>query len=192
MTATVSGSKMTVKLADNFGGVGYIKWTLKDKEGDSFTRNIGVTQMLAAVTSEPTSSGSSSATVEPTSSETIASSSSAETNPVTQNSSSSVASDVSSSLEKTDAIALVTRAAQPFSLSITNNIVMLTGIPDEARITVMDVSGHSVMMQKNVVQTRGMASVNMQPYGCGIYLVNVRGQLSDGKKMNKTVRIMRR
>ena len=181
VTATVSGSKMTVKLADNFGGVGYIKFTLKDKEGDTFTRNIGVTQMLAAATSEPTSNSSSSAV--PTSSETIASSSSAEMNPVTQNSSSSVGSI---------AIALVTRAVQPFSFSITDNVVMLTGIPDEARITVMDVSGHSVMMQKNVVQTRGMASVNMQPYGCGIYLVNIRGKLSDGKKMNKTVRVMRR
>ena len=181
VTATVSGTKMTVKLADNFGGVGYIKFTLKDKEGDTFTRNIGVTQMLAAATPEPTSNSSSSAV--PTSSETIASSSSAEMNPVTQNSSSSVGSI---------AIALVTRAVQPFSFSITDNVVMLTGISDEARITVMDVSGHSVMMQKNVVQTRGMASVNMQPYGCGIYLVNIRGKLSDGKKMNKTVRVMRR
>ena len=69
---------------------------------------------------------------------------------------------------------------------------MLTGIPNEAHITVMDVNGHSIMMQKNVVQTRGMASVNMQPYGSGIYLVNIRGKFADGKTMNKTVKVMRR
>ena len=80
----------------------------------------------------------------------------------------------------------------PFSMNIVDNIVMLTGIPNEARITLMDVSGHSIMMQKNVVQTRGMASVNMQPYGCGVYLVNIRGKLADGKMMNKTVKVMRR
>ena len=55
VTATVNGSKMTVKLADNFGGVGYIKFTLKDKEGDSFGRYIGVTQQLAASATTPTS-----------------------------------------------------------------------------------------------------------------------------------------
>lgn len=48
------------------------------------------------------------------------------------------------------------------------------------------------MMQENVVQTRGMASVNMQPYGSGIYLVNIRGKFADGKTMNKTVKVMRR
>jgi hypothetical protein len=77
-------------------------------------------------------------------------------------------------------------------MTVTDNIVMLTGIPENAYITVMDISGHSIMMQKNVVQTRGMASVNMQPYGCGIYLVNIRGKLADGKKMNKTVKVMRK
>ena len=46
VTATVSGSKLTIKLANNFGGVGYIKFTLKDNAGDTFSRNIGVTQLL--------------------------------------------------------------------------------------------------------------------------------------------------
>lgn len=46
VTATVSGSKLTVKLANNFGGVGYIKFTLKDNAGDTFSRYIGVTQLL--------------------------------------------------------------------------------------------------------------------------------------------------
>jgi len=50
VTATVSGSKLTVKLANNFGGVGYIKFTLKDNAGDTFSRNIGVTQQLAIST----------------------------------------------------------------------------------------------------------------------------------------------
>lgn len=47
VTATVNGSKLTVKLADSFGGVGYVKFTLKDNAGDTFSRYIGVTQGLA-------------------------------------------------------------------------------------------------------------------------------------------------
>ena len=50
VTATVSGSKLTIKLANNFGGVGYIKFTLKDNAGDTFSRYIGVTQQLAIST----------------------------------------------------------------------------------------------------------------------------------------------
>ena len=175
VTATVSGSKMTVKLADNFGGVGYIKFTLKDNAGDTFSRYIGVTQMLAASATTPASS--SSVTPASSSSETPASSS---YNPE------------SSSSSETTGIMPAGSKTMPFSMNIVDNIVMLTGIPNEARITLMDVSGHSIMMQKNVVQTRGMASVNMQPYGCGIYLVNIRGKLADGKMMNKTVKVMRR
>jgi hypothetical protein len=52
VTATVNGSKLTVKLADNFGGIGYIKFTLKDNAGDTFSRYIGVTQGLALKASQ--------------------------------------------------------------------------------------------------------------------------------------------
>ena len=310
VTATVSGSKMTVKLADNFGGVGYIKFTLKDNAGDTFSRYIGVTQMLAASATTPASSSSvtpasSSSSADPTSSETPASSSSAgngstvvpsadgvyqaeggtmtnadfedknagfngtgyvnfagegesiveipvnvaaagaytvtlryslgkdETRELTVKTDKSATqtvaftstgawttwetkvvtvelpageskiaiATVSGDGPNLDQIVLVgentigmtaTKVALPFGYTITDNIVMLTGIPENAYITVMDVSGHSIMMQKNVVQTRGMASVNMQPYGCGVYLVNIRGKLVDGKMMNKTVKVMRR
>ena len=312
VTATVSGSKMTVKLADNFAGVGYIKFTLKDNAGDTFTRNIGVTQMLAGSAATPASSSSvtpasssSSVAVEPTSSETPVSSSSAgngstvvpsadgvyqaedgtmtnadfedknagfngtgyvnfagegesiveipvnvaaagtytvtlryalgkdETRELTVTTAKTTAqmvaftstgawttwetkavtlelpageskitiATVSGDGPNLDQIELKadsttgmaqSRPAQPFGITITDNIVMLTGIPEDANITVMDVSGNSIMMQKNVVQTRGLASVNMQPFGCGIYLVNIRGKLADGKKMNKIVKVMRR
>lgn len=52
VTATVSGSKMTVKLSDTFAGVGYITFTLKDNAGDTYSRKIGVTQKLAAVSAQ--------------------------------------------------------------------------------------------------------------------------------------------
>ena len=303
VTATVSGSKMMVKLADNFSGAGYIKFTLKDNAGDTFTRNIGVTQMLAASATTPVSS--SSETPASSSSENPASSSSAgngsavvpsvdgvyqaeagsmtnadfedknagfngtgyvnfagegesiveipvnvaaagtytvtlryslgkdetrelsvksaktnaqtvafvstgawttwETKDVTvelpAGESKITIATVSGDGPNLDQIELVAEStmgvatvqvAQAFRMSVADNIVMLSGIPNEAQITVLDVSGHSVMMQKNVVQTRGMASVNMQPYGCGIYLVNIRGKLADGRMMNKTVKVMRR
>lgn len=57
VTASVSGSKLTVELSENFAGVGYVTFTLTDKEGDTFTRKIGVSQGLAV------SSGSSSSSV---------------------------------------------------------------------------------------------------------------------------------
>ena len=52
VTATVSGSRLTVKLADSFVGAGYIKFTLKDNAGDTFSRYIGVTQGLAVNASQ--------------------------------------------------------------------------------------------------------------------------------------------
>ena len=79
-----------------------------------------------------------------------------------------------------------------FEMQVVGNIVMLTGIPNESRITVMDVNGHSIMMQENVVQTRGMTSFDLTTLRSGIYLVNIRGKLADGKMMNKTVKVMRR
>jgi hypothetical protein len=47
VTATVNGSRLTVKLAENFAGAGYVQFTLKDNAGDTFSRYIGVTQGLA-------------------------------------------------------------------------------------------------------------------------------------------------
>jgi hypothetical protein len=47
VTATVSGSRLTVKLAENFAGADYVQFTLKDNAGDTFSRYIGVTQGLA-------------------------------------------------------------------------------------------------------------------------------------------------
>ncbi|MBQ9226058.1 MAG: hypothetical protein IJ177_07715 [Fibrobacter sp.] len=44
---------------------------------------------------------------------------------------------------------------------------------------------------KDVLSADGTASVNLQPFGCGIYLVNVRG-IDDGIKLNKTIKVMRR
>jgi hypothetical protein len=67
----------------------------------------------------------------------------------------------------------------------------MTGLPQNAKITVTDFSGNSVMTQKSVVTANGSASVNLQPFGCGIYLVNVRG-IDDGIKLNKTIKVMRR
>jgi hypothetical protein len=302
VTATVSGSKMTVKLADNFGGVGYIKFTLKDNAGDTFSRYVGVTQGLAAAVNP---ASSSSMTPILSSSDTPASSSSAGNGTVTaaeegvyqaedgtmtnaafedknagfngtgyvnfagegasiveipvsvatagvytltiryalgkdETRSLSVMTEKTSAQvldfattgawtawetktlkvelpageskitvatvsgdgpnldqikltpETTSGLTVAASAASPFRMTVTDNVVLMTGIPNEVRITVTDVSGHSVMTQKNVVQTRGMVTVDMQPYGCGIYLVNVRGKLANGKMMNKTVKVMRR
>ena len=77
-------------------------------------------------------------------------------------------------------------------MQVVGNVATFAGIPNDAQITVMDVSGHSIMVQKSVVQTRGMAVVDLQPFGCGIYLVNIRGVGVNGQRMNKTVKVMRK
>jgi hypothetical protein len=77
-------------------------------------------------------------------------------------------------------------------MSVSDNVVLLAGIPNEADIAVMDISGKNVMMQKTVTRTRGMATVDLQPFGRGIYLVNIRGIGVRGKKMNRTVKVMRK
>lgn len=65
VTATVSGSKMTVKLSDTFAGVGYITFTLKDNAGDTYSRKIGVTQKLAAASAQDPEPGVITETEEP-------------------------------------------------------------------------------------------------------------------------------
>ena len=173
VTATVSGSKMTVKLADNFAGAGYVQFTLKDNAGDTFSRMIGVTQMLAESAATPASSSSEGGDPQSSGSEPVSSSSSVGTDEPT-------------------GIAFAETSARPFRMSVNGNVVLLAGIPNEANITVMDISGKNVMMQKIVVQTRGTAVVDLQPFGCGIYLVNIRGMGVNGQRMNKTVKVMRR
>lgn len=65
VNASVNGSKMTVSLDADFGGIGFITFTLTDKSGDTFSREIGVTQNLPApeanVSSSSTGMSSSSA-----------------------------------------------------------------------------------------------------------------------------------
>ena len=160
VTATVSGSRLTVKLTENFAGADYVQFTLKDNAGDTFSRYIGVTQQLAA--SSATSSSSSL----------------------------SGEDSVSSSSSETTMLVKPTIATK-FHSTVSNNIVFMTGLPQNAKITVTDFSGNSIMTQKSVVAANGSASVNLQPFGCGIYLVNVRG-IDDGIKLNKTIKVMRR
>jgi hypothetical protein len=297
VTATVNGSKMTVKLADNFGGVGYIKFTLKDKEGDSFGRYIGVTQQLAASATTPTSSSSSEAVTPASSSSVTPASAAGSADGVYQAEDGTLANDaifedrntgfagtgyvnfaatagsstkipvtVKAAGEYTvtltyalgkdetrklcirvggeeavqmefastgtwtdwktvditlnlvagvneiefatidgdgpnlDQIKLtlsentsfaVPNSVAKFHSSVSNNIVFMTGVPQNAKITVTDFSGKNLMTQKSIVTTNGTASVSLQDYGCGIYLVNIRS-IYGSAKFNKTIKVMRR
>ena len=298
VTATVSGSKMTVKLADNFAGAGYIQFTLKDNAGDTFSRMIGVTQGLAESSSEQSSSSmnpeSSSSSDTPVSSSSFVASEDGvyqaedgtmthadfedknagfngtgyvnfategesvveipvnvatagtytltlryalgkeETRQLTVTTAQTAAQTLSFeytgawtewktmdlavnlpagesiitfatlsgdgpnldqialNAEFTTGSSIAKNIAKTFGITVINHIAFLTGIPDAARITVMDISGKSVMMQKTLVQTRGMATVDLEPFGYGIYIINIRGTTSNGNVMNKTVKVMRR
>ena len=158
-TATVNGTKLTVKLADSFGGVDYIKFTLKDNAGDTFSRYIGVTQQLAIQ-----NSGEGDSTV---------------LNDTTQTDSS------------TTLIASFS-PAQKFHYVVEDDVVYFYGIPVNAQIRVTDLSGKNPMLSKDVVTANGTASVNLQPFGRGVYIVNVRGMDRDGSCLSKTIKVMRR
>ncbi len=69
VSATVNSSKMMVSLDEDFAGIGYITFTLTDKDGDSFSRKIGVTQQLAApINSSSSSTPNSSSSANPSNS----------------------------------------------------------------------------------------------------------------------------
>lgn len=219
VTATVSGSKMTVKLSDTFAGVGYITFTLKDNAGDSFTRQVGVTQKLAAQSvgdvssSSAAESSSSIENLEPSSSETLSSSSvivipgdeqesqssssttvtpgdqetgSSSSNEVVPNSSETL---VSSSSNQNELQRLGMNGRRHFAMSIANNVVYLTGIPQKSMIMVTDLSGKHLMTSKSIVSGNGSAVVNLNYYGRGVYLLNVRGLSKNGSWLNKTMQV---
>ena len=165
VTATVSGSKMTVKLADNFGGVGYVQFTLKDNAGDTFSRYIGVTQGLAVNASQGGQDENDTTSV--------------------------VAGDSTATDSSTTSIATFS-PVKIFHYTVADNIVRLYGIPANAQIRVTDLSGRNPMLSKNVLTADGTASVDLQPFGRGVYIVNVRGMAHDGSRLNKTIKVMRK
>lgn len=258
VTATVSGSKLTVKLADNFAGAGYITFTLKDNAGDSFSRMIGVTQLKAvAASSQVTdsteeSSSSTAATIAKcgagSSKQTVKQGAAITDFCYTWENATTVevaglpaglTADVDNANKKVSISGTVTDkageyaftvtsvggtgdafvksgvititgdeadagagdpkdpagfvqilSARKFHMSVQNNIVHLAGIPQNATITVMDISGKHLMTQKSVVSVNGTAVVNLEPFGNGVYLVNVRG-MNNGRMMNKTAKVTR-
>lgn len=258
VTATVSGSKLTVKLADNFAGAGYITFTLKDNAGDSFSRMIGVTQLKAvAASSQVTdsteeSSSSTAATIAKcgagSSKQTVEQGAAITDFCYTWENATTVevaglpaglTADVDNANKKVSISGTVTDkageyaftvtsvggtgdafvksgvititgdeadagagdpkdpagfvqslSARKFHMSVQNNIVHLAGIPQNATITVMDISGKHLMTQKSVVSVNGTAVVNLEPFGNGVYLVNVRG-MNNGRMMNKTAKVTR-
>ena len=79
-----------------------------------------------------------------------------------------------------------------FHYTVADNIVRLYGIPAKAQIRVTDLSGRNPMLSKNVLTADGSASVDLQPFGRGVYIVNVRGMARDGSRLNKTIKVMRK
>lgn len=165
VTATVSGSKMTVKLADSFAGAGYVQFTLKDNAGDTFSRYIGVTQGLA----ENASQGGQD-----------------------ENDTTSVVAGDSTATDSLTTSIVTSSPAKNFHYTVADNIVRLYGVPANTQIRVTDLSGRNPMLSKNVLTADGTTSVNLQPFGRGVYIVNVRGMARDGSRLNKTIKVMRK
>ena len=170
VTATVSGSKMTVKLADDFGGVGYIEYTLKDKEGDTFTRNIGVTQ--GAVWKSPIPSAESSSSAAESSSSAAEELSS---------------SEMSSSSENTSSLGGVAANAG-LRMNVSGNIVSVAGLAPNSKIVVTDMNGRILYVRKVSGNT---AAINLNAFERGLYLVSVRGVAKSGAGvlMNKSIKV---
>ena len=73
-------------------------------------------------------------------------------------------------------------------MTIADNVVTLKGVPENAKIAIMDVNG--VHLNAKLTQGRNGAMLDMNRHGKGIYLINVRGKFTDGKMMNKTVKVV--
>ena len=71
-------------------------------------------------------------------------------------------------------------------LTVSRGIVSLTGLPEEVQISVTDISGKNRMLQKNVVTMQGQATVSLDRFGAGIYLLNLKS-----KNWNRTYRVVR-
>ena len=170
VTASVSGSKMTVKLSNDFGGVGYIEYTLKDKEGDTFTRNIGVTQ--GAVWKSPVPSAESSSSAAESSSSAAEELSS---------------SEMSSSSENTSSLGGVAANAG-LRMNVSGNIVSVAGLAPNSKIVVTDMNGRILYVRKVSGNT---AAINLNAFERGLYLVSVRSVAKSGAGvlMNKSIKV---
>ncbi len=248
VTATVSGSKMTVKLSDTFAGVGYITFTLKDNAGDTYSRKIGVTQKLAAT--EPVVKTATIAKCGAGSSKQIVEKGSpivdfcytwenAETVEITglpdgidfniDNAEKKISisgivvatagdyaftvttvGEIGEAYSKSGVITVTDSTAEipsenpedsedpdaigfekftKFNAMVSNGIVYLSGIPNNAKIIVTDLSGKNLMQSKSVVGD-GSAIVNLQNYGRGLYIVNIRGTMQNSR-FNKTIKVQK-
>lgn len=172
VNAGISGTKMTVSLSDSFGGIGYIKFTLKDKDGDSYTRRIGIRGDKPAASS--VTEFFQKNIVSGTSSPSAASSSSSAT------SSSSSGTGISSSAGTTAIAGTRAMKAGHIGFTLNGNIVMLNGIQGNAGIELFSITGKQILQVKNVEAVHGTAMMDIAPYGQGIYLIVVR----DAKGMN--------
>src|SRR5574344_216854 len=172
VNAGISGTKMTVSLSDSFGGIGYIKFTLKDKDGDSYTRRIGIRGDKRAASS--VTEFFQKNIVSGTSSPSAASSRSSAT------SSSSSGTGISSSAGTTAIAGTRAMKAGHIGFTLNGNIVMLNGIQGNAGIELFSITGKQILQVKNVEAVHGTAMMDIAPYGQGIYLIVVR----DAKGMN--------
>ena len=177
VTATVNGSKMTVKLDEKFRGVAYLTFTLKDKEGDTFTRNIGIRNDKPVAMVTP---------VEP-----LDSSDKGDNGEIVENGSVGENGNVDENTgDSTTALSEI--VGGNLKITVANNMVHLVGLPAKANITVTDLRGRHVMIQKTVASANGVALVNLQEFGNGIYLVQVKGVGLVGRYLNKTVKVQKR
>lgn len=226
VNASLSGSKLTVSLDKNFGGIGYIVFTLTDKDGDTFSRPIGVTQ--GAVESESATeakiskcgAGSSRQTLAPGDSLAPfcyayqgASSLNVEGLPagifVTDTSDASgnksiwirgtIAADAAPgeyaytvttigqtgeafvksgviTVSASGQTALQNSSLSPVRLVKENSLLTWYGLSGSVKISVSDASGRNRLLAKTVEPSHGTASVNLENFSQGLYLVRLRGK----------------
>ncbi len=135
VSAALNGSKMTVSLSNDFGGIGYIRFVLTDAAGDTFSRSIGVSQGLAESTSEVPND--SDLTALPSAS--------------------------------------LTDGSRNIRMTHSNHLVRFENLPERVQLSVTDLSGRHWMGGKTVITASGTATVNLQNFGSGVYIIRVRG-----------------
>jgi hypothetical protein len=109
-----------------------------------------------------------------------------------ENDTTSVVADDSTATDSSTTSIATFSPVKIFHYTVADNIVRLYGIPANAQIRVTDLSGRNPMLSRNVLTADGTASVDLQPFGRGVYIVNVRGMARDGSRLNKTIKVMRK
>ena len=71
--------------------------------------------------------------------------------------------------------ASLTDGSRNIRMTHSNHLVRFENLPERVQLSVTDLSGRHWMGGKTVITASGTATVNLQNFGSGVYIIRVRG-----------------